>query len=233
LNVGSRTRHAAAPTVGPAGFTLVEVALVLVIVGLLLGGILKGQEIIVQSKIKNAIADYNGVLAGYSGYIDRYRSLPGDDEGAHTRWNLNATQSGNGNAVINHTYNSVNDADESRKFWLHLRLAGFIPGAGSAQPANAHTGILGVQTGDGNGGATLANTGLPPVAGIGGVMICASQVPDKVAIAVDNQTDDGQARSGQVRALAASGAAAIDATSMSEAGYVESGVSTYVLCRAL
>ncbi len=61
------------------GFTLVEIAIVLVIIGLLLGGILKGQEMIVQAKIKNAITDFSGVSAAYFGYQDRYRATPGDD----------------------------------------------------------------------------------------------------------------------------------------------------------
>ena len=63
------------------GFTLVEIAIVLVIIGLLLGGILKGQEMIIQAKIKNAITDFSGVSAAYYGYQDRYRALPGDDPG--------------------------------------------------------------------------------------------------------------------------------------------------------
>ena len=61
------------------GFTLVEIAIVLVIIGLLLGGILKGQEMITQAKIKNAISDFSGISAAYHGYNDRYRALPGDD----------------------------------------------------------------------------------------------------------------------------------------------------------
>ena len=58
------------------GFTLVEIAIVLVIIGLLLGGILKGQEMITQAKIKNVIADLTGVSAAMYGYQDRYRALP-------------------------------------------------------------------------------------------------------------------------------------------------------------
>ena len=49
------------------GFTLVEIAIVLVIIGLLLGGILKGQEMITQAKIKNSIADFSGISAAYYG----------------------------------------------------------------------------------------------------------------------------------------------------------------------
>ena len=61
------------------GFTLVEIAIVLVIIGLLLGGILKGQEMITQAKIKNVINDFNGITAAVTSYQDRYRALPGDD----------------------------------------------------------------------------------------------------------------------------------------------------------
>ena len=61
------------------GFTLVEIAIVLVIIGLLLGGILKGQEMITQAKIKNVVADFSGVSAAYYGYQDRYRAIPGDE----------------------------------------------------------------------------------------------------------------------------------------------------------
>ena len=216
-----------------AGFTLVEIAIVLVIIGLLLGGILKGQEMIVQAKIKNTISDYNGVLAAYNGYIDRYRALPGDDAQGN-RWTGGIV--GNGNSVIQNAYESQTADQESRLFWLHMRLAGFIPGQGQQQPTNAHNGILGVQTGDAAGGATLAAAAAAPdpaVPGIGGVMICSSQVPDKVAIAVDNQTDDGRSRSGQVRAVNATGNAAIGAGQAPAATYQETGTTTYVVCRAI
>ena len=69
-----------------AGFTLVEIAIVLVIIGLLLGGILKGQEMITQARIKNVINDFNGLTAAYASYQDRYRAIPGDDARAGTRW---------------------------------------------------------------------------------------------------------------------------------------------------
>src|SRR6266481_4703390 len=114
------------------GFTLVEIAIVLVIIGLLLGGILKGQEMITQAKIKNVIADFSGVSAAYHGYQDRYRAIPGDDPGAVARWTLTgmatpATGS-YGDGVVSGLYNSATANDESRLFWLHLRSAGFVSG---------------------------------------------------------------------------------------------------------
>jgi prepilin-type N-terminal cleavage/methylation domain-containing protein len=128
------------------GFTLVEIAIVLVIIGLLLGGILKGQEMITQAKIKNVIADFSGISAAYYGYQDRYRAIPGDDTGA-TRWGMTppARQRHRGGFA----YNSATRPTESRLWWEHLRRAGFVAGTGAQQPLNAVVGMMGVQTGDG------------------------------------------------------------------------------------
>ncbi len=108
------------------GFTLVEIAIVLVIIGLLLGGILKGQEMITQAKIKNAITDFSGISAAYFGYQDRYRATPGDDPQA-TRWTTpTAGIPGNGNRVLGGVDNdsttavdaaAASGANESR-LWL-------------------------------------------------------------------------------------------------------------------
>src|SRR6267142_5199213 len=91
------------------GFTLVEIAIVLVIIGLLLGGILKGQEMITQARIKNAINDFNGVVTAITSYQDRYRALPGDDKGATTRWTQAPAAGANqGDGVIAGAYNANN-----------------------------------------------------------------------------------------------------------------------------
>ena len=60
------------------GFTLVEIAIVLVIIGLLLGGILKGQELINSARVRNLADSTSGIQAAYFGFIDRYRRVPGD-----------------------------------------------------------------------------------------------------------------------------------------------------------
>jgi len=83
-----------------SGFTLIEIAIVLVIIGLLLGGVLKGQELITQAKIRNVANDLNGMSAAVYGYQDRYKKFPGDDNDAATRWTNPATVSGDGNGAV-------------------------------------------------------------------------------------------------------------------------------------
>ena len=223
------------------GFTLVEIAIVLVIIGLLLGGILKGQEMITQAKIKNVIADFSGISAAYHGYVDRYKKIPGDDPcagGTVTLGNCGTTTgrwtgatAGNGNGVVAGAYNSPTNTDESRLWWDHLRRAGFVSGVGDQQPFNALSGMIGVQTGD--AAATPAAT-LKDAAGNGfvGIIICSANLPDKIAIAADTQMDDGVPNAGEVRSqLQTAPNPAVAATAAT--AYAETGTNVYTLCRSL
>ncbi len=210
------------------GFTLVEIAIVLVIIGLLLGGILKGQEMITQAKIKNVIADFSGVSAAYHGYQDRYRKIPGDDGDAIARWGTPAAAVGTANdGVIAGGYATTVANSESRLFWLHLRRAGFVSGSDQEQPFNAVTGRLGVQTGDTAGGAIFG--------GFSGLIICSANLPDKIAIATDVQMDDGVITSGTVRGMLQGTPNPPLATAGLAAGpaFAETGTNVYVLCRTL
>lgn len=221
------------------GFTLVEIAIVLVIIGLLLGGILKGQEMITQAKIKNIISDFTGISAAFHGYQDRYRALPGDDGGAAARWAvLPAATAGNGDGVVAGVYNTgpCVVGTETCSWWDHLRRSGFVAGAGVGQPLNAVSGLVGVQTGGGQIPPAAITPVLGGVAGVGGffgVMMCSANLPDKVAIATDTQMDDGVRTTGTVRGqLQTTNNPSIlaDATG---AAYAETGTNTYALCRLL
>ena len=221
-----------------SGFTLVEIAIVLVIIGLLLGGILKGQEMITQAKIKNIINDFNGITAAMNSYQDRYRALPGDEQNAATvaRWGA-AAFGGDGNGVFctgacpgtltaTQKYNAASAAPASGGpevglFWLHLRLSGFVAGAttgitSTQQPNNAAGGIIGVQS-----------TGM----GFTSNMVCTSNLPDKIAIAVDTQMDDGNALAGQVRGLLQTAPNPDVATPT--VTYAETGTNQYLMCKNL
>jgi len=218
------------------GFTLVEIAIVLVIIGLLLGGILKGQEMLTQARVRNVINELNGIEAAFHAYQERYRALPGDDGGTG-RWSsgVAAMPGGDGNGQIGGHFNDVASATEpdSRLFWAHLRQAGFISGptlasgplSGAAeQPRNAVGGVVGVNFG---------GLGLP------GNVVCTSNLPDKIALAIDTQLDDGKGKTGSIRAWQGAvvpgtpvdprGLAAVSAGSE----YQETGQNVYLLCRSL
>ena len=83
------------------GFTLIEIAIVLVIIGLLLGGILKGQELITSARVRGLISQQDGIKAAFYGFQDRYRSLPGDYSAASTNIQMTTTgANANGNGVM-------------------------------------------------------------------------------------------------------------------------------------
>jgi prepilin-type N-terminal cleavage/methylation domain-containing protein len=217
------------------GFTLVEIAIVLVIIGLLLGGVLKGQELITQAKIKNVANDLNGMSAAVYGYQDRYKRFPGDDNGAATensvpgRWGGN-TANGNGNAQVGATGVAAlidcaatgSATTENCLFWQHLRLAGFIGGdtTNVLAPQNAVGGVLHVQNG---------------ALGLTGLVLCSTNLPGKIANAIDAQFDDGRPNAGQVRGIAGvAGAYALGtATGDLAASYLDDGATVYTVCKTL
>lgn len=176
------------------GFTLVEIAIVLVIIGLLLGGVLKGQELITNAKVKNLINDLRGVSAAYNAYMDRYRAVPGDDSTAANKFT--GAVNGGGNGTITGLYTAVAApaaANESNNFWQHVRMAGLANGIATATvanpPTNAVGGLIGVQS-SAAGVSTYGMTG--PV-------VCAGGIPWSIAQSIDAQIDDGSSDTGTVR----------------------------------
>ncbi len=212
------------------GFTLVEIAIVLVIIGLLLGGVLKGQELITQAKIKNVANDLNGMAAAIYGYQDRYKKFPGDDNGAAARWINPAATNGNGDGQITGELNGNAAGTESREFWQHLRLAGFVGGdtATKDQPNNSVGGIVGVQT----------NTGAAGALELAGLVVCSTNLPGKIANAIDAQFDDGVSSRGVVRGYTQAGSVVADnganpTRAAAAANYVDNGVTLYTVCKSL
>jgi type II secretory pathway pseudopilin PulG len=207
-----------------AGFTLFGLTIVLVIIGLLMGGILTGQGMITQARIKNVVNDFNGTKAAYYSYRDRYRAVPGDDPNAATRWGSLGTSAGNGDGSLSGAYASAAPTDASRKFWWHLRAGDFIPGptqnpGADVQPNDAVGGMIGVQ----NGGL-----------GLKGLVICSSYVPDEVAAGVERQLDDERADQGKMRAQAhtvgGGPTEAVAATAPASSPYLETSDTRYILC---
>lgn len=218
-----------------AGFTLVEIAIVLVIIGLLLGGVLKGRELIENARIKNLINDMEGVSAAFHSYQDRYKTLPGDDSlasNAGRGWIDAVVGDGNGRLNNNNAFDAGNN--ENQRLWQHLRYAGFITGnpagttnnvGGRANPTHAYNGKLGV-----------SNTNTTWGLGLRGQIICASAVPGKAGQAVDANFDDGLANSGTIRARLATTATPETEEPSGTTGataYLDDSVSFYTLCKVL
>ncbi|UGQ48357.1 prepilin-type N-terminal cleavage/methylation domain-containing protein [Massilia endophytica] len=161
-----------------AGFTLVEIAIVLVIIGLLLGGVLKGQSLIDNAKIKNIIQQATSLQAAVNAYQDRYRALPGDDPLATTHV-PGATGNGNGDGQI----------AEYQLAPQHLALAGLITGS--------FNGTTDFMTSAHGGAVYIFND---VVGGRGGNGIRFDNLPDTYAQQLDEKLDDGKPDSGAVRA---------------------------------
>ena len=199
------------------GFTLIEIAIVLVIIGLLLGGVLKGQELINSAKVKNLAQDFRGISAAYYGYQDRFRASPGDDPSANTHVNggTNATTpaapAARGDARVNGAFNSATNTDESFLFWQHLRLAGLITGTPTVAsadyiPRNAEGGIIGV-TGD-----PVLTAPATPYPGI--FFVCSRGIQGRYARQLDTQLDDGNTQTGSIRVIENNVATQADATNV-------------------
>jgi len=231
-----------------SGFTLVEIAIVLVIIGLLLGGVLKGQELINSAKVKNFATDFRNIPLFIYGYQDKFKALPGDHRTAATLITgaINAstpTSSGGvacassvclGNGVIDGLWNSTTETDEVVRFWQHVRLAGLAAGptalaAGASAalvtdfvPKNADGGIIGIESGIANG--TNYISGLNPT-----YLVCSQGILGKFAKQLDITMDDGNTATGSVRVVPLTqvrGAAAVATASVDDS-------TSYIVCMGL
>lgn len=205
-----------------SGFTLIEIAIVLVIIGLLLGGILKGQELINSAKVKSLAQDFRTVPVFIYGYQDKFRSLPGDDAQAQSHVS-GATNNGNGNGVINGNWDSTTATDESCTFWQHVRLAGLAPGATTVDcatnsayvPRNSEGGRIGIQ-----GAPNVPITGLR-----GTYVMCSAGILGKFVLQLDTTLDDGSTSTGSMMAMSGTGPSSVTNAQVNEA-------SPYTVCMA-
>ncbi len=114
------------------GFSLVEIAIVLVIIGLLIGGILKGQEMINSAKVRG-LADLNsGIASAYFGFIDRFRRVPGDWDNVAASQAIGSTVTGGGDnsgSIDNAPGSPATVYREPNALWEQLAAAGFLSGS--------------------------------------------------------------------------------------------------------
>lgn len=227
-----------------SGFTLIEIAIVLVIIGLLLGGVLKGQELINSAKVKNLANDFKNIPVYIYGYQDKYKVLPGDDLHVTDHVGASATTCGAtvadkcdpGNGLIEGPWNAVVLANESYIFWQHIRLADLAPGSTDTSvgamttyiPTNAAGGIIGLQSGTTDTALTpvIDNAGTP-AAIRGAYIICSEGILGKFAKQLDAQLDDGVLDTGSMMATLTTGYA-IGNAAVTPGGFDEA--KTYNVC---
>ncbi len=195
------------------GFTLVEIAIVLVIIGLLLGGVLKGQELINSAKVKNMINDFRTTSALVYGYQDRFKNFPGDQTQAQldAAFGVNTASAcapqadgfcRSNNGRVDGNWNDDAVTSETFVFWQHVRLANLATGATNIadvnyRPRNADGGRLGVESGISGAGAAA-----PFIAGMrGSFYVCSDGVLGRYARQIDTTMDDGNTAGGSVQVV--------------------------------
>ncbi|OFZ87870.1 MAG: hypothetical protein A3F74_07695 [Betaproteobacteria bacterium RIFCSPLOWO2_12_FULL_62_58] len=180
------------------GFTLIEIAIVLVIIGLLLGGVLKGQELITSARVRNLIAQQDGVKAAYFGFLDRYRALPGDYGQAKANIPACAScQEGNNNGQIT-TAAAGAPNEEQISAWEHLSKAGFITGSyvysGTAAPSNTPVNPYGGLT------QLVFDNVYQDASPVNRHNLkTGNNIPSDILAEVDRKVDDGLGNAGQLR----------------------------------
>lgn len=202
------------------GFTLIELSIVLVIIGLIIGGVLTGQQVIQNARATNAINAIQSYQAQFQTYTQNYGFMPGDDSSAASRFQ--GSDLTGGTSFENGDGKGFLDPAEEKLVWAHLRAAGLVKyqvdksnGKNIAVlPPNPFNGVYNFQNGAfANGFTTTA--------------LCLNNVPAQAAITIDTKLDDGASESGIVRA-SKSGTELPDTSTATAAQYIDGDV--YTLC---
>jgi prepilin-type N-terminal cleavage/methylation domain-containing protein len=188
-----------------SGFTLIEIAIVLVIIGLLLGGVLKGQELITTARVHALNNTVDGITAAWFSFQDRYRAFPGDYSSAQSTINLPALPGattgpigGNGNGKV--------DTDSERALvWVHLEAAGYLTGGYKDDTATVGATEYGCnpticpENGFGSG-MVLSYGQMQQVTTVAAhELISGRGIPVQVLAELDRKVDDGLANSGAMQ----------------------------------
>lgn len=144
------------------GFTLIELSIVLVIIGLLAGGVLVGRELIRMSEIRSTVATIEKIQTGVNTFRGKYNCIPGDCAnavgfGLGTQGGVG--DNGSGDGLVDVAPTGAMEIAERMNFWYHLAQAGMISGT--------YTGY----TGQTSGSTFTAGTDFPALKIGGGIHI--------------------------------------------------------------
>lgn len=154
---------------GQQGFTLVELAVVMIIVGLLIGGILKGQELIANAQVTATISQAKGIESAVSTFRDSYRAMPGDMGNAAARLpdcNAPCANSPTPNGQLDNLPSAAAvSGAEGHLMFIHLLKANLLSGFEGTAVMEFGQGLPGASAGGGyyagfhNTGGLGANAG--------------------------------------------------------------------------
>jgi len=207
-----------------SGFTLVELAIALMIIGLLLGGVLKGRELITNARNAQVTRQLKGYEVAVKNFISIYSNMPGDIPNPGSRLpgctSDPCNVAGNGDGDLTQTVPLYKlpsmtflAAGESHTFWTHLAQAGLINGIdttvtvstpftgdfGREFPTSAIENVGFVAVGYSNTGTTGPRSSYIIVRGINDADY---GLTPATASYIDQKLDDGLPTTGDVMALA-------------------------------
>ena len=188
-----------------AGVTLVEVAIVLVIMGMLIAGIVAAQQLIAAAKVRAMVREIENKLSAVESFTDKFRAYPGDMVNAQTFFTT--SRNGDGNGRI--TYIT---GGEGNLAWQHLSLSGLVEGVFQATAASDILDTNVPRSNAAGGGAgyaidyntTMGNHLILGLADGQGVIDDSAVTPD-ASFSVDRKMDDGVPTTGVLRATNSAG----------------------------
>ena len=186
------------------GFTLLESAVTLVILGMTTQGVLIGQQLIYNARVRNLIAQQDGVDAAFRAFQDRFRALPGDYAAASSNLDCGDSPCLNGNGDGRIEPGTAGALHEEILAWHHLTAAGFLsgdyrmlnPALSSPAPDNTPTNVFGGYlqiVSDNAWGYSSGNTAVRNNIKTGNL------IPAAILAEVDQKIDDGQPGSGRLQ----------------------------------
>jgi len=194
-----------------SGFTLVEMSIVLVIIGLIVGGVIAGKSLIETAKLQNLIQEINDIRLALNTYELKYDALPGDHINAQAIFGAAACPNGGGgtNPCNGDGSNTIEDGvgyEDTRQF-QHMALASIFHRKLKTWTSNGG-GALHISSFGQNAGGTIhysPDLGQHVIrfaddSSTYGSYYSKSVIPSKDAMRIDKKYDDGQANSGKITA---------------------------------